>query len=99
MRFRHYKVPIVMTGPIVLCTSLAAHPLPQFLCGSRAALASLASSSPPAVEPVCYLGLALSSAPAQDIKDGQDFLFWAPNHNGIWPVLSGEDEEGTLGQS
>jgi hypothetical protein len=45
--------------------------------------AALAGSSQPAIEPVCYLGLADNSAPARDIEQG------------IWPVLSGDDEEGT----
>ena len=80
------------SGPIVISAPLAEHSLRQFLCRSRAALAS---SSQPAVEPVCYLGLALSSASARDIERGQDPLFCAPNPNGIWPVLSGNDEEGT----
>ena len=44
---------------------------------------------------VCYLGLALSSAPARDIERGQGFKFCAPNPQGIWPVLSGDDEKGT----
>ena len=36
-----------------------------------------------------------SSAPAHDIEGGQDFLFCALNPSSIWPVLSGNDEEGT----
>src|SRR5271166_1544593 len=57
--------------------------------------AALAGSSQPAIEPVCYLGLGHNLEPARDIERGQDFLFCAPNPNGIWPVLSGDDEEGS----
>jgi len=42
---------------------------------------------------VCYLGLALRSAPTRDIEAGQDFCVANPNR--IWPVLSGEDQGGT----
>ena len=54
-------------GPIVLSTPLAEHSLRQFLCGNRAALSS---SSQPAVEPVCCLGIALRSALVRDIERG-----------------------------
>ena len=57
--------------------------------------AALAGSSQPAIEPVCYLGLGDNSEPARDIERRSGFLFCAPNPNGIWPVLSGDDEEGT----
>ena len=79
------------TDPIVLSSLLAELSLRQLPCGGWAALVS---SSQPAIEPVCYLGIALSSAPARDIGRGQDSLLCAPNPNGIWPVLSGDDEEG-----
>ena len=85
-------MPIVTTDPIALNTPLAELSPRQLPCGSWAALAS---SSQHAIEPVCYLGLALSSAPARDIERGQGFEFCAPNPHGIWPVLSGDEEKGT----
>jgi hypothetical protein len=91
-RFRTTKCPTVTTDPIVPSALLAKLTLRKLPCGNWAALAS---SSQPAIEPVCYLGLALSSASARDIERGQDFLFCAPNPNGIRPELSGDDEEGT----
>ena len=49
-------MPIVMGVALGLNYPDSGHSLRQFLCGSRA---DLASSWHPAVEPVCYLGLAL----------------------------------------
>lgn len=91
-RFRTTKDALVKTDPVVLSTLSEELSPRQLMCGSCVALAS---SSHPAIEPLCCFTPTLSSAPARDTERGQDFLLCATSPYGMWPVLSGDDEEGT----
>lgn len=88
---RRYKVPTVMTDPVVLSDLMAELSLRQLPCGGWAALAS---SSQPAVEPTCYAAMALGSARPGDIEHAQDFLLRTQNPDGSWPVVLGDDQGG-----
>ena len=80
------------TDAIVLSSVLAELALRQLPCGGWAALRS---SSQPAIEPTCYAALALGSVPVGEIERAHDFLLRTQNPNGSWPVIPGDDQEGS----
>ncbi len=85
-------MPTVTTDAIVLSSVLAELALRQLPCGGWAALRS---SSQPAIEPTCYAALALGSVPVGEIERAHDFLLRTQNPNGSWPVIPGDDQEGS----